>query len=187
VSSLGRTEEAALEWALAHPEERRADDYGNLQVLYRRWFLSLNEAQRVNDRYKELTGQAPALSAAKAAARVGWQRKWYQIGDQCIFLRSLWEFNYAQILENRKRLGIIRNWRYEPITFWFLQIKRGTRSYKPDFEVTLLDGSIEYHEVKGWMTPRSRTALKRMAKYHPDVVIRLIGPEEYRTLRRGGV
>jgi hypothetical protein len=50
----------------------------------------------------------------------------------------------------------------------------------PDFRVTLNDGSIEYHEVKGWMDDRSQTKLNRMAKYYPNVKMVLIDGKRYR-------
>jgi len=73
-----------------------------------------------------------------------------------------------------RRHWIARTWRYEATTFWFEQIKRGVRSYKLDFEVTNRDGSIEYHEVKGWDYARGQTARKRMACHHPTVKLVLI-------------
>ncbi len=76
--------------------------------------------------------------------------------------------------------GVIRSWKYEPKTFWFLKIKRGVRSYKPDFRVVYPDKSVVWFEVKGWMDPRSATKLKRMSKYYPKVVIRVIDKEWFK-------
>jgi hypothetical protein len=50
----------------------------------------------------------------------------------------------------------IARWLYESRTFWFETIRRGVRSYKPDFEVTMPDGSTYFIEVKGWMGHRLR-------------------------------
>ena len=63
-----------------------------------------------------------------------------------------------------KDQGEILKWEYEPETFWFEKIKRGVRTYTPDFKVTEKDGSIIFHEVKGYMDARSKTKLKRMKK-----------------------
>jgi len=104
--------------------------------------------------------------------------------DLGIFVRSSWEANYCRYLNWLASLGEIQGWEYEPETFEFDAIKRGTRSYTPDFKVTNLDGSVEYHEVKGWMDPKSSTKLKRMAKYHPDVTIILIDKDAYYAIRR---
>lgn len=90
------------------------------------------------------------------------------------FARSGWEAIYAGHLDLLMRGGVIKDWEYEAETFWFDKIKRGVRSYLPDFRVTNLDGSIEYHEVKGWMDQKSKTRLKRMAKYHPSAVVKVI-------------
>ena len=97
-----------------------------------------------------------------------------------LYVRSSWEANYARYLNWLKEIGEIKDWEYEPETFWFHTIKRGTRSYTPDFRVTNPDGSIEYHEVKGWMDQRSRTKLARMAKYYPEIPIVLIDAAVYK-------
>lgn len=75
---------------------------------------------------------------------------------------------------------MITAWQHEPETFWFLEIKRGVRSYLPDFKVTCPDGRIEYHEVKGWMCDRSRTTLARMAKYHPEITVLVIDKDWFK-------
>lgn len=99
--------------------------------------------------------------------------------------RSAWEANYARYLNFliANNQGIKR-WEYEPETFWFEKIKRGCRSYKPDFKVFMVNGAIEYHEVKGWMYPRAKTALKRMAKYHPAVKLVLIDQVRYKAIEK---
>ncbi len=104
------------------------------------------------------------------------------------FFRSSWEANYARYLNFMKGRGDILSWEYEPHTFWFEAIRRGVRSYMPDFKVTLAsDGRIEWHEVKGWMDAKSRTKLSRMAKYFPHEVVRVIGPDWFRQAIRGGL
>lgn len=106
--------------------------------------------------------------------RGSWRAGWREIGGQKIYARSRWEANYARFLEFLKERGEIANWEHEPETFWFEAIKRGCRSYLPDFRVTQKTGEIEYHEVKGWMDSRSKTKIKRMKKYHPSVKLILI-------------
>lgn len=102
-----------------------------------------------------------------------WKSSWRVIAGQRIFFRSRWEFNYGLYLQWLLQRGEIRSWEHEPFTFWFEAIRRGCRSYLPDFRVQLNDGTIEFHEVKGWMDPRSITKLKRMKKYHPAVVVKV--------------
>lgn len=109
---------------------------------------------------------------------------WVNIGPHKIYTRSKWESNYARYLEWLASKDMIKSWEYEPDTFWFENIKRGVRSYLPDFKVTNNDGSIEYHEVKGWMDPRSKTKLKRMKKYHPTVKLVLIDSERYKGIAK---
>lgn len=101
-----------------------------------------------------------------------------------LYVRSSWEANYARYLNWLVELGEIASWEYEPDTFWFEGIKRGTRSYTPDFKITNKNGTIEFHEVKGWMNPKSATQLKRMATYHPGVKIVLIDADAYRAIAR---
>jgi hypothetical protein len=100
------------------------------------------------------------------------------------FFRSRWEANYARYLDLLKSKGLIAGWEYEVDTFWFEAIRRGVRSYTPDFKVTLPDGSVRYDEVKGWMDAKSKTKLKRMAKYHPDVTLCVVAEKQYREIER---
>lgn len=104
------------------------------------------------------------------------------LGDT--FFRSAWEANYARYLDLLVRRRFITAWAYEPDTFWFERIRRGVRSYTPDFRVDRSDGSCYYVEVKGWMDAKSKTKLKRMAKYHPTVELRVVGAKEYREIER---
>lgn len=108
-------------------------------------------------------------TVAPNVPRGSWKAAWREVGGKRFFARSRWEANYARYLEFLKVNGEISEWEHEPETFWFEAIRRGSRSYLPDFRVTNKDGSVEYHEVKGWMDSRSRTKIRRMAKYHPLV------------------
>lgn len=103
-----------------------------------------------------------------------WKQEWKVIGQRRIFFRSRWEFLYALYLEHLKERGIIKDWEHEAETFWFEKIKRGTRSYLPDFKVYFNNGGIEYCEVKGYMDERSKTKIKRMGIYYPSVKLRVV-------------
>lgn len=107
---------------------------------------------------------------------------WHIVGGKRCFFRSTWEANYARYLDWLKRRRLLADWEHEPDTFWFDAIKRGVRSYLPDFKVTENNGEIVYHEVKGHMDPRSKTKIKRMAKYHPTVKLIVIDAKTYRGL-----
>lgn len=69
------------------------------------------------------------------------------------------EAKYADFLETRKQAGEIISWRFEEIKFrladktWLL----------PDFQIMLSDGSIEYHETKGFMQEDANVKLKAVA------------------------
>lgn len=110
---------------------------------------------------------------------IGGKRK-----DLGIYVRSTWEANYARYLNWLIGIGEIKKWEYEVDTFEFHKIKKGTRFYTPDFKITNKDGSIEYHEVKGYMDKRSQTKLNRMKKYYPDIKIVLIDKEVYYAIKK---
>jgi hypothetical protein len=102
-----------------------------------------------------------------------------------IYFRSKHEANYARYLEWLRARGEIAAWQYEAETFWFEAIRRGIRSYTPDFMVWPADGSPPYYvEVKCWMDPKSATKLKRMAKYHPEARVELVDRAAHAELAR---
>jgi hypothetical protein len=123
-------------------------------------------------------------SLAPNVVRGTWKAGWRDIGEVRKYYRSRWEANYARYLQWMKERGYITDWKHEPETFWFEAIKRGVRSYLPDFRVWEKDGSSRLHEVKGWMDSRSKTTLRRMAKYHPDQTIVLVDAKKYRAIAR---
>lgn len=106
---------------------------------------------------------------------------WLEIDGKRMYLKSLWEKRYCLYLSFMKKHGHIVDYEYEPKTFWFDGIRRGTNNYLPDFSVTFPSGNIEYFEVKGYETDKDRTKYKRMAKYHPNIVLRIIGKEWFKT------
>lgn len=108
----------------------------------------------------------------------------YDINGKKMFFRSLWEVNYALYLDFLVKQKQIKKWEYEVDTFWFEDIKRGVRSYKPDFKVFNNNGTVYYDEIKGYMDAKSKTKIKRMAKYYPEVVLNVIEQKEYQTLKR---
>lgn len=101
-------------------------------------------------------------------------RRKVTIGGKEYSYRSHWEVNYAYYLEFLKQRGDIAGWLYEDQVFYFDGIRRGTTNYTPDFKVIFKDGRHEWREVKGWLDPKSKTKLKRMKKYFPKEIVRLI-------------
>lgn len=100
-----------------------------------------------------------------------------------LYVRSSWEANYALILNHAIAQGLIDRWEYEPDCFEF-PVKRGSRFYTPDFKVWRRDGRFEYHEVKGYLDQPSRTKLKRMQKYYPDLQVKLVDEKVYRAFEQ---
>jgi hypothetical protein len=142
----------------------------------RLWFLRGRFTWTPEEKAKlRLTSGGNVYSRAKRGRRS-------DLGD--IFFRSAWEANYARFLVWQQAQGLIRKWEHEPETFWFEKIKRGVRSYLPDFRVTAIDGSVYYVEIKGWMDAKSRTKLARMARYHPSVDLRIVDAKAYREIER---
>ena len=87
---------------------------------------------------------------------------------------------YSLFLEKLRQERKIIDWKHEPKCFWFDGIKRGVRSYLPDFCITHLNGREEWCEVKGYFDSKSQTKMKRMAKYYPEVNIRLVGSDWFK-------
>lgn len=85
--------------------------------------------------------------------------------DLGVFVRSSWEGN---VLRWFNFIGVA--WEYEPRTFDFLKIKRGTRSYTPDIYLPEEDLWIE---VKGYLSDKDKTKTKRFQKYFPEEAAKL--------------
>lgn len=104
------------------------------------------------------------------------------IGDT--YFRSAWEANYARYLNLLKTNGEILDWAYEPKTFTFDHIKRGTRAYTPDFRVDLVGGGHVWHEVKGWMDAKSKTRLARFARCYPAEKLIVVDSKWFRSANK---
>lgn len=101
---------------------------------------------------------------------------WVELGGQRFYARSKAEARHAAMLETMLRAGSIRSWKHEPKTFYFPNVKRGSVSYKPDFEVVDANGSVVFHEVKGRWDRKSVEKLRLMARHFPEVRIDTFGP-----------
>ncbi len=109
---------------------------------------------------------------------------WREFGGKRKFYRSRWEANYGRYLEWLKSQGKIIDWHHEPETFWFEEIKRGVRSYLPDFRIIEKDLTIVFYEVKGYFDARSKTKIKRMTKYYPAIPLIIIDSKAYKRLSK---
>jgi hypothetical protein len=105
---------------------------------------------------------------------------WRTIGNKTNYYRSKWEANYARYLQKLKAENAIFDWLHEPKTFWFENIKRGVRSYLPDFQVFKSPDSWYWVEVKGYEDARSKTKIKRLRKYYPHETIFLVSASWFR-------
>lgn len=103
----------------------------------------------------------------------------YECSKGLVHFRSKWEANYALVLDWLKERKEIKDWEYETEIYRFEGLTKGSTTYTIDFKVWLTDKVFEIHEVKGFMTPKGKTKLKRMKKYFPDVKIVLIDKKAY--------
>lgn len=129
------------------------------------------QRERVNALLTNITSGTPVPPKVEIAKN---GRRKVTIGGKEYSYRSHWEVNYAHYLEFLKQRGDIAGWLYEDQVFYFDGIRRGTTNYTPDFKVIFKDGRHEWREVKGWLDPKSKTKLKRMKKYFPKEIVRLI-------------
>lgn len=73
------------------------------------------------------------------------------------------EAEYAKQLELRRLAGVIARW-----DFQVEKLRLADRTwYEPDFRVVGVDGTIEYHEVKGHWEDDARVKIKVAAELHP--------------------
>jgi hypothetical protein len=147
-------------------------------------------AHRVNSpEFRQRLSDLALINIAAGKLKGGYTRsaggKRTDLGGR--YFRSAWEANYARYLEWRKARGDLAAWEFEAKTFVFEAIRRGTRAYTPDFMLTFPDGRVEWHEVKGWMDPKSKTRLDRMAKFFPTETVRIIGEDWFRMAKRTGL
>jgi hypothetical protein len=121
------------------------------------------------------------LSASSTSTQRQTYKGWVTIDNKRYYYKSLWEYRYAMYLDLMKRHNHIIDWFYEPHTFYFEGIKRGTTNYKPDFKVIFPSGNEEWIEVKGYMDAKSATKIKRMAKYFPEIKLRVVGSDWFKS------
>jgi hypothetical protein len=147
-------------------------------------FTNLKKTKSIRAKIKRVRIEKVAELKPKKKRRFlnnKWKAEHRIIGGKRCFFRSSWEANYARILQLWKDDEKIVEWEHEPDTFWFDKIKRGVRSYLPDFKVWLNDGTIVYYEVKGYMDKKSATKVKRMKLYYPKIILIVIDQNWYKT------
>ncbi len=189
-AALGLRKDPKLRWKRRpHPRGFTGNTHGETARMRmstasrRAWadHLSKLNSEELKQRRSDNMATRQAKGELRAAYSRGSMGKRADLGD--VYFRSSWEANYARYLNWLVGLGEIERWQYEPETFWFHAIKRGTRSYTPDFRV-YERGRSYLVEVKGWMDAKSKTKLARMAKYYPEVEIRLVDEAQYKAIAR---
>jgi hypothetical protein len=139
----------------------------------------------MKEKFRKIAGspKRPTFSKKKKSSNYSHVKSGFR-EDLGFKVNSKMEANYARYLKFLQLNGQIKGWEYEPETFWFESIRRGVRSYKPDFKVHLNDGTYEWHETKGYMDNRSQTKLKRFAKYYPKEKMVLIEYPRYKAIEK---
>lgn len=138
--------------------------------------------QKLSDKFSKLINMRLNTNTGNIYSRS--KKGTIEIGGKKVFCRSSWEANICAYFQFLKDNGEIKDWDLEVKTFWFENIKRGVRSYKPDFFITNNDGSQYFEEVKGWMDAKSKTKIKRMAKYYPEVDLRILEQKRYKEISK---
>jgi hypothetical protein len=162
----------------SHTSEARAAIGEKARAAWKRpGFYTEAHRQQRSDRVSKLHAEGKFRNAYSrgSAGRAD------DLGDT--FYRSSWERNYARYLNFLKGRGDIYHWLFEADTFWFEAIRRGVRSFKPDFKIWSRPDSEPYYvEIKGWMDKKSETKLRRMKKYHPRTRVDLVDQKQYAAL-----
>lgn len=118
------------------------------------------------------------IKEKKKKIAAGFNHGWIIIdGERPLFVRSSWERNVVFYFEHLKKQGEIKAWYYENKTYWFDGIKRGINNYKPDFTIIENDDSEVIVEVKAFFTNDDKVKMLRMAKYHPNVRIKILSDD----------
>src|SRR5215471_1288173 len=132
--------ERMKQWRATHPDHKPARGCSPSLETRQRMSNSLKEHWKKPDIYQKtpeyrqlLSDRFSKLVRDQRLYTRGWGGRRKDLDDR--YFRSSWEANYARYLNFLKSRGEIHDWQYESNTFWFHKIKRGTRSYTPDFKV----------------------------------------------------
>lgn len=155
-----------------------------MSIISKNRWHSMTKKQQEDITEKSVLTRIRKNTPPRQRHETSWKAGWREIGSQRIYARSRWEANIARMLEFRRMTGDLISWEHEPLTFWFEKIRRGVRSYKPDFRVVEEGKEPYFIEVKGWMDARSKTTLRRMKKYHPSVVVDVIESKRYAVIKK---
>ena len=74
------------------------------------------------------------------------------------------EARYSEVLEGRRLAGEVEAWWFEE---WKFRLKAKGLWWTPDFVVQLPDGTLEVHEVKGFMREDALMKLKLFRACYP--------------------
>jgi hypothetical protein len=116
----------------------------------------------IKNKLLELDGKAPKKGKKNKISRIG-KRDDIVVDNKAQFFRSSWEANIARWLIWEKK-----NWKFEPKVFVFEEIKHGTVSYCPDFQL-----ENNWLEIKGMLDGNSQTAIRRFKKFYPEEFAKL--------------
>ena len=84
------------------------------------------------------------------------------------------ESKYSTHLEVLRVAGGIHGWRFGSVKFRMAD----KTWYLPDFQVMMNDGTIEFHETKGFMTDKANVKIKTCAALYSEYIFRLVKEEK---------
>lgn len=157
--------------SLTEIADRYKLSYGTTLRLFERYMIerrNLSEAQHINwsgskgNKARNKAQKTKTANGTLITPRSGYSKSGKR-KDLGVYVRSTWEANVLRWLSFE---GI--EWDFEPETFFFENIKRGTRTYTPDVRFYPKDSCPLWLEVKGYLRPQDRTKIKRFKKYYPD-------------------
>ena len=154
---------------------RKVPSRKEVEILYRKGLpvdeiaahfnISKDSMLKLMIRY-QIKGAASLKTPPKSTDKTSYSRAGKRDDLGGVFVRSSWEANVLRWLNHQNR-----RWEFEAKTFYFDEIKRGTRSYTPD--IWLIDEGLII-EVKGYLRPTDKTKVKRLRKYHPEEFAKLV-------------
>jgi len=117
-----------------------------------------------------------------------------EVDGELIHFASRMEFNYYLYLRWLKEHGENKGFVYQPKGFdfhrragerpdlWKERWLPQKRSYRPDFMVTRLDGTVEYVETVGKLRRSHNKNFRLMAILFPEISLRVVTTPEYKAI-----
>lgn len=97
-----------------------------------------------------------------------------EIDGKMFHFRSKAEYDVAEYLHLLKQSGYIKDFAYEQTKFCFPSEAEPIKTWLLDFDILENDGSFYYIEVKGRVEPDTKSKLKLLNTYRPEVRVDMV-------------